>query len=255
MIITFLGTGTSQGVPLIGCRCATCTSPDPRDKRLRTAVMVETQGKTLVIDTGPDFRQQMLRENVEKLDAVLLTHEHKDHLAGLDEVRAFNFLQKKSMPVYATQRVQEAIRREFAYIFETPQYPGIPKIDLHTISAHPFEAEGVPVEGIEVMHHQLPVLGFRIGGFVYITDANFISPAEKEKIRGCELLVLNALRHEKHISHFTLAEAIAMVRELKPRRALFTHISHQMGRHADIQQELPEGISIAFDGQKAELPE
>ena len=253
MQITFLGTGTSQGVPLIGCDCAVCTSADLRDKRLRTSVLVETEGKTLVVDTGPDFRQQMLREKVASLDAVILSHEHKDHLAGLDEVRAFNFLQKKAMPVYATLRVQEAIRREFAYIFETPHYPGIPKIDLHTIVNHPFTAEGIPVTPVEVMHHQLPVLGFRFGNFTYITDANYIAQEEKEKIKGSEMLVLNALRREPHISHYTLAQALELIAELKPAKAFLTHISHQLGKHEDVEKELPANVHLAYDGLKVQL--
>jgi phosphoribosyl 1,2-cyclic phosphate phosphodiesterase len=253
MKITFLGTGTSQGIPLIGCRCAVCSSDDPHDSRLRSSVMVETGGKRLVIDTGPDFRQQMLRGKVRSLDAVLMTHEHKDHLAGLDEVRAFNFLQEKSMPVYATTRVQQAIRREFAYIFDTPGYPGIPKIDLHTISCDPFEAEGISVVPVEVMHHQLPVLGFRFGNFTYITDANYISPAEKQKLAGTEILVLNALRREKHISHFTLAEALALIEELKPAKAYLTHISHQLGLHEDVEKELPPHVRLAYDGLSLDM--
>jgi phosphoribosyl 1,2-cyclic phosphate phosphodiesterase len=253
MQITFLGTGTSQGVPLIGCPCVVCQSKDPRDKRLRTSVLVQTQGKTLVVDTGPDFRQQMLRENVHSLDAVLLSHEHKDHLAGLDEIRAYNFLQKKAMPVYATERVQQAIRREYAYIFEEPHYPGIPKIDLHTIGLKPFDAEGVPVLPVEVMHHQLPVLGFRFGNFTYITDANFIDEKEKEKIYGSDVLVLNALRKEPHISHFTLEQALELIEELKPKRAFLTHISHQLGLHSEVEKELPGNVKIAFDGLKLDL--
>jgi phosphoribosyl 1,2-cyclic phosphate phosphodiesterase len=248
MKITFLGTGTSQGVPLIGCQCVVCKSADARDKRTRTSILVESDDKTLVVDVGPDFRQQFLRENILKLDAVLLTHEHKDHLAGLDEVRAFNYLQKKAMPVYATERVQHAIRREYAYIFEEPSYPGIPKIDMHTIGLEKFDAEGIPVVPIEVMHHQLPVLGFRFGNFTYITDANYISPKEKQKIKGSEVLVLNALRREEHISHYTLAQALELVEELKPKMAYFTHISHQLGLHEEVEKELPANVRIAFDG-------
>lgn len=253
MQITFLGTGTSQGVPLIGCPCVVCNSDDPRDKRLRTSVLVRTQGKTLVVDTGPDFRQQMLREKVHSLDAVIFSHEHKDHLAGLDEVRAYNFLQKMIMPVYATKRVQKAIRREFAYIFEEPSYPGIPRLEMHTIGTGPFEAAGVPVLPVEVMHHQLPVLGFRFGNFTYITDANFIGEKEKEKIYGSDVLVLNALRKERHISHFTLDEALDLIAELKPKKAYLTHISHQMGLHREVEKELPENVRIAFDGLKLEI--
>jgi phosphoribosyl 1,2-cyclic phosphate phosphodiesterase len=253
MKITFLGTGTSNGIPLIGCPCEVCTSVDARDKRTRTSVMIEVGGKNFVIDTGPDFRQQMLREKVGSLDAVIFTHEHKDHTAGLDEVRAFNFIQKKAMPVYATERVQQAIRREFAYIFEEPQYPGIPKIDFHTISTENFTAEGIPVIPIEVMHHKLPVLGFRMENFSYITDANFISEKEKEKIKGSEILVLNALRKEAHISHFTLDEAIALSKELKVGKTYFTHISHQLGLHADVEKELPQNVEMAFDGLKISI--
>lgn len=253
MKITFLGTGTSQGIPLIGCRCMVCKSKDPRDNRTRTSVMIEVGGKNFVIDSGPDFRQQMLREEVQSLDALIFTHEHKDHIAGLDDVRAFNFLQKRSMPVYATERVQNAIKREFAYIFDGTNYPGIPKIDLNTISAEPFEIEGVSIIPIEVSHHMLPVLGFRIGDFTYITDANAIPDKEKEKIKGSKVLVLNALRRETHISHFTLAQAIELVEELKPKAAFFTHISHQLGLHADVETELPANIRIAYDGLKINL--
>jgi phosphoribosyl 1,2-cyclic phosphate phosphodiesterase len=253
MKITFLGTGTSQGIPLIGCQCVVCRSADAKDKRTRTSILVETNGKTIVVDCGPDFRQQFLRENILKLDAVLMTHEHKDHLAGLDEVRAFNYLQQKAMPVYATERVQLAIKREYAYIFEEPSYPGIPKIDLHTIGLENLSVEGIPVVPIEVMHHQLPVHGFRFGNFTYITDANFISPKEKQKIKGSEVLVLNALRREPHISHYTLAQALELIEELKPKQAYLTHISHQLGLHEEVEKELPVGVNIAFDGLVVEL--
>jgi phosphoribosyl 1,2-cyclic phosphate phosphodiesterase len=251
--ITFLGTGTSQGVPIIACSCAVCTSEDSRDKRLRSSVMVRTRGKTLVIDTGPDFRYQMLRENVKDLDGVIFTHEHKDHTAGFDDIRPFNFLLKKKIDVYASERVQSALRREFAYIFSGVAYPGIPEINLHLIDKNSKSIEGVPVSVIEVLHHKLPVLGFRIDDFCYITDANFISPEEKEKLRGLKVLVLNALRKESHISHFTIEEAQALVQELKPERAYFTHISHQLGKHADIDNTLPGHIRLAYDGLKISL--
>jgi phosphoribosyl 1,2-cyclic phosphate phosphodiesterase len=254
MRITFLGTGTSQGVPIIACECEVCSSQDPRDNRLRSSVMIETEGKRFVIDSGPDFRQQMLRTKVKDLDAVIFTHEHKDHLAGLDEVRAFNFVNKgKPVPVYATEQVQRAIRREFAYIFETPEYPGIPKIDIHTIANASFSAEGIDVMPIQVFHHKLPVLGFRIGGFVYITDANRIDEEERLKIRDADVLVLNALRRETHISHFTLQQAIDLVADLRPKKAYFTHISHQLGKHAAVSTELPENIMLAYDGLVIEL--
>lgn len=254
MRITFLGTGTSQGVPIIGCECVVCKSTDPRDNRLRSSVMIEVDGKRFVIDSGPDFRQQMLRSKVRNLDGVIFTHEHKDHLAGLDEVRAFNFINKgKPVPIYATEQVQRAIRREFAYIFETPEYPGIPKIEIHTITNSPFKAGDTQFVPIEVHHHKLPVFGFRIGGFVYVTDANRIDEKERQKIRGADVLVLNALRREAHISHFTLQEAIDMVADLKPKAAYFTHISHQLGLHAEVEKELPHGIQLAFDGKVIDL--
>ena len=253
MKITFLGTGTSQGVPIIACPCNVCQSKDPKDKRLRTSIMIEEKGKTFVIDTGPDFRQQMLRENVKQLDAVIFTHEHKDHTAGFDDIRAFNFINKKKMEVYASARVQEAIRREYAYIFSDFKYPGIPEINLHLITDQRFAIDGVSFEPIEVMHYKLPVLGFRIGDLTYITDANFISEKEKDKIRNSKILVLNALRREPHISHFTLEQAIELIRELKPEKAYFTHISHQLGLHADVQKELPANIEIAYDGLQLNL--
>jgi phosphoribosyl 1,2-cyclic phosphate phosphodiesterase len=251
--ITFLGTGTSQGVPIIACPCEVCNSSDMRDKRLRTSVLIEEKGKTFVIDTGPDFRQQMLRENVKELDAVVFTHEHKDHTAGFDDIRAFNFVNKKKMEVYASANVQAAIRREYAYIFSDFKYPGIPEINLHLLENKITNVEGVDFLPIEVMHYKLPVFGFRVGDFSYITDANYISDIEKEKIKNSKVLVLNALRREPHISHFTLEQAIEMVKELKPEKAYFTHISHQLGLHADVSKELPDNIEIAYDGLKIQL--
>lgn len=210
--------------------------------------MVEHSGIRLVIDTGPDFRQQMLREGVQSLDAVIFTHEHKDHIAGLDDVRAFNFSQNRAMDVYASDRVQLALRREFSYIFEDNPYPGIPKIKLHQILGSPFFVGDLQIIPIEVFHYKLPVLGFRIGSFTYITDANAISESEKEKIRGTKVLVLNALRRESHISHFTLDEAISLAKELEVEQTYFTHISHQLGLHQEVEKELPSGISLAYDG-------
>lgn len=254
MKITFLGTGTSSGVPMIGCRCNVCKSEDTRDKRLRTSVLIETRGKTFVIDTGPDFRQQMLRENVSDLTAVIFTHEHKDHLAGLDDVRAFNFIQGKPMDVYASANVQAAIHREFYYVFSGPRYPGIPKINLHLIDDDkPFCIKGVEFIPIKVFHHKLPVLGFRIGDFAYITDANEIPEQEKEKIRGLKVLVLNALRRHHHVSHFTFEQAIELMNEVKPAKGFLTHISHQLGLHQEVEKELPDFIRLAIDGLKEEL--
>lgn len=253
MKITFLGTGTSQGVPVIACTCRVCTSADVRDKRLRSSILVETGLSSLVIDSGPDFRQQMLTAQVSRLDAVVLTHEHKDHIAGLDDVRAFNYFQNKPMDVYAVPRVQEALKREFAYIFENSSYPGIPKIDLYTIDGAPFNVGDINLIPVEVLHHRLPVLGFRIGDFSYITDANYISDKEKDKIRGSKVIVVNALRKEKHISHFTLDEAVELIQELKPETAYLTHISHQLGRHAEIEKELPSFIRCSYDGLQLDI--
>lgn len=248
MKVTFLGTGTSQGVPLIACKCHVCISGDSLDKRLRSSVMVEQDGVRVVIDTGPDFRQQMLREEVERLDAVVFTHEHKDHIAGLDDIRAFNFSQNSAMDVYGTERVHKALKREFAYIFDDNPYPGIPKINIHQIDHRPFRVNGMEIIPIEVFHYKLPVLGFRIGDFTYITDANRIEDTEKEKISGSRVLVLNALRREAHISHFTLDEAIALSKELGVEKTYLTHISHQLGRHQETEQELPGNIRLAYDG-------
>ena len=253
MKITFLGTGTSQGVPLIACTCEVCTSEDSRDKRLRTSILLEFNDIAIVVDTGPDFRQQMLREKVKRLDAVLFTHEHKDHIAGLDDIRAFNFILKRKIDVYASDRVQDAIRREFAYIFSDTKYPGIPEIELHTIQNKPFEIQGIPVIPIEVLHYKLSVFAFRFGDFVYITDANAISQQEKKKIMGCKILVINALRRQAHVSHFTLQEALDLIVELKPEKAYLTHISHQLGKHSNIEKELPSGVFQAYDGLQIQL--
>lgn len=246
--ITFLGSGTSSGVPLVACNCDVCLSPDPKDKRLRSSILVETAHTRIVIDSGPDFRQQLLREKVKRLDAVVFTHEHKDHIAGLDEVKAFNFINKMRMPVYATENVKKALHREFAYIFSEDKYPGIPEIDLIDIADSPFEIGDMLIEPISVLHYKMPVKGFKINDFAYITDANFISDEEKQKLKNLNVLVLNALRKEPHISHFTFDQAVALVKELNPRKAYFTHISHQLGLHEAINQELPLNIELAFDG-------
>ncbi len=253
MEITFLGTGTSQGVPIIACPCEVCQSTDTHNKRLRSSILLEEKGKVFVIDTGPDFRQQMLRENVKQLNAVLFTHEHKDHTAGFDDIRAFNYIQQKEMDVYASQRVQQAIRNDFAYIFSDFKYPGIPEVKLHLLENKLTTIEGVDFLPIEVLHYRLPVFAFRINDFTYITDANYISEKEKEKIKGSKVIVVNALRREEHISHFTFEQAIQLMEELKPEKAYFTHISHQLGLHADVEKELPSFISLAYDGLKLQL--
>lgn len=246
--ITFLGTGTSSGVPMIGCSCQVCTSDDCKDKRLRSSILVETENTSIVVDTTPDFRYQMLRADVRKLDAVLFTHPHKDHIAGLDDVRAFNYFQHKPMQLYANSLTEEAIKREFAYAFSDKKYPGIPNLNLNTIDENPFMVGDIPVTPILVWHLRMPVFGFRFGRFTYITDANKIEEAEKAKIKGSEVLVLNALRKESHLSHFTLDEAVDLVQELTVPKAYFTHISHQLGKHREINAELPEGIELASDG-------
>jgi phosphoribosyl 1,2-cyclic phosphate phosphodiesterase len=248
--VTFLGTGTSQGIPLIGCPCQVCVSKDPMDKRLRSSVFIEINGINLIIDTGPDFRQQMLREEVKQLDAVIFTHSHKDHTAGFDDIRAFNYIQKRAMDVFANDEVETALKRDFHYIFDEFKYPGVPDIVLHHIENKPFEFKGITIIPILVHHFKMPVFGFRINDFTYITDANSIGEAEMEKIKGTKYLVLNALRREKHISHFNLEEAIALAKEIGAEHTYFTHISHQLGLHKNVNQELPEGIQLAFDGLK-----
>jgi len=246
--ITFLGTGTSQGVPVIGCECEVCRSLDYRDKRLRSSVHIQAGNQSLIIDTGPDFRQQMLRENIKHLDAVLFTHAHKDHIAGLDDVRAYNFLQQSDMPLYGRQEALEQIKVEFYYAFEKDKYPGIPQLRLHEISEESFSINGIAVTPLPVMHMKLPVLGFRIGNFSYITDANFISDATYEKLKGTEILVLNALQKEKHLSHFNLEEALNEVKKIGAAKTYFTHISHKLGKHKIIEKELPESVALAYDG-------
>jgi phosphoribosyl 1,2-cyclic phosphate phosphodiesterase len=246
--ITFLGTGTSQGVPVIACECATCRSTDPHDNRLRTSLLLETGDVTLLFDAGPDFRQQMLRENVKKLDAIIITHEHKDHIAGMDDVRAFNYKSQDAIDIYAEERVQKTIKREFSYVFSEHQYPGIPKMRLNTINDFNFNIKGIEITPIRVRHMNLEIYGFRVGNFAYITDASYIPESSKEKLFGVKYLVINALRKEKHISHFNLREAIDVIREISPKRAFITHISHQMGLAKDVTPELPAGIALAYDG-------
>lgn len=248
MKITFLGTGTSQGVPVIACPCPVCKSIDPRDKRLRCSVLLEADGQHVVIDTGPDFRQQMLREQVKQLHAVVFTHEHKDHIAGLDDIRAFNYLMGKVMNIYLTDYVEAALRREFAYIFAEDKYPGIPLIQLNRIENKPFSVCGMHFTPIEVMHYKLPVFGYRVGDFSYVTDAKSIADEEKKKLVGSKVLVINALRKETHISHFTLDEALELIAEVNPQMAYLTHLSHQMGLHAEVEKDLPPNVKIAYDG-------
>jgi phosphoribosyl 1,2-cyclic phosphate phosphodiesterase len=235
-------------VPVIACDCNTCLSSDQHDKRLRTSLLLETEDSTLVIDAGPDFRQQMLREHVTRLDAILLTHEHKDHIAGLDDVRAFNYKSQDAIDIYCEERVQKVIKKDYSYVFSEYQYPGIPKMRLNSIPEHAFTIKRIQIVPIRVFHYRLPVYGFRIGNFAYITDANYIPQESKEKLYGVKYLVINALRKEKHISHFSLREAVDFIREISPKKAFITHISHQMGLHKDVTKELPSEIILAYDG-------
>ena len=254
MKLTFLGTGTSQGIPVIGCDCSICKSLDYRDKRLRTSVLLQLNNyKNIVIDTGPDFRQQMLREDVQKVNAIFYTHEHKDHTAGLDDVRAFNFKHKMDMPIYADCRVLTQLKQEFSYIFSDNKYPGVPNVITNEITNTPFIFEGEKIIPIEVMHYKLPVFGFRIKDFTYITDANSISDTEIEKIKGTKTLVLNALRIEKHISHFNLEEALELIEKIKPKKTYLTHASHYLGLHSEISAKLPPNVELAFDGLKLDV--
>ena len=252
-VITFLGTGTSQGVPIIGCTCDVCQSTNLRDKRLRSSIHIQTDRTSVVIDSGPDFRQQMLREQINRLDALVFTHGHKDHTAGFDDIRAFNYNQKKDMEVYCDERVDSVLRKDYDYVFAAQKYPGVPQANLNIIENESFRVNDLLFEPIETLHYKLPVFGFRIGDFTYITDANYISDTEKEKIKGSKTLVLNALRKEKHISHFTLEEAIELAQEIGADKTYFTHISHQLGLHERVSKDLPDGIELAYDGLKISL--
>lgn len=253
MEIIFLGTGASHGIPVIGCNCPVCNSNSQFDKRLRSSVLIKTANNQLVIDVGPDFRQQMLREQVTRVDAVLLTHEHKDHTAGLDDVRAFNYLMNKPMRIYAEDKVLSSIRREYAYVFAEKRYPGIPEMDLKEINDQPFFIESDKIIPIRVYHHKLPVLGFRIGNFAYLTDIKTIDDKEKQKLSGLDVLVVSALKIDGHISHMGLNEALDLINELSPKTAYLTHISHMQYPYAELRKMLPHYIEPAYDGLRVSL--
>lgn len=254
MKITFLGTGTSQGVPVIGCTCAVCQSKDVKDNRLRSAILIEYGETVIVVDTGPDFRYQMLRAGVNHLDAVLITHSHKDHIAGLDDVRAFNFLQKSAINIYGSAESHAALKREFHYAFTDFKYPGVPQLELKELSpGRSFEIAGQAIMPIEVLHHRMRVLGFRIGNFAYLTDAKTVSQESRALLQDLDVLVVNALQEEPHISHFTKTEAIAFAQEIQAKQTYFTHISHRLGKHMDVQKTLPQGIALAYDQLQLDL--
>lgn len=246
--ITLLGTGTSLGVPIIGCDCPVCRSNDPRDNRLRSSALIEWNDKVFLIDAGPDFRQQMLRTSVRKIDAILLTHEHKDHVSGLDDIRALNFLHRKAIDIYSEKRVQDSIRKDFAYVFSVIQYPGIPQMNLHQISPGKIEIDGMEITAIRALHYKLPILGFRFSDFTYISDTNYIAPEEMKKIYGTRILVINALRWEAHLSHNSIPEAIRLIEDIKPEKAYLTHLSHQAGKYEDLLKQLPPGVEPGYDG-------
>ncbi len=252
---TFLGTGTSTGVPMLCCDCRVCTSDDPRDRRLRSSLLVETEQATVVIDCGPDFRQQMLHHGVTFLDAIVFTHEHKDHTAGLDEIRPFNFVHQYRMPLYLTERVLGELKQQYSYIFSGNDYPGIPKVEPRIITpGEPFELGGLQWLPIEAFHYKIPVTGFRIGRFAYLTDIKTIADDQLALLEGVEVLVLSVLRKKPHIAHLTLDEAVALVEKIGPREAYFTHISHLLGRHAEVEAELPAHMHLAYDGLQIDMP-
>jgi len=246
--IEFLGTGTSSGVPMIACQCTVCSSKNKKDNRLRCSILIKSEKTVVVVDTTPDFRYQMLRSNVNHLDAILFTHSHKDHIAGLDDIKAYNFISQRPMSLFANTETCDALRRDFYYAFADKKYPGIPQLDLNLVEDEPFSVMDIDFMPIKVKHLNMDVHGYRFGDFTYITDANHIDDSEKEKIKGTQVLVINALRKEKHLSHFTLQEAIDLATELEIPTTYFTHLSHQMGLHDEVSASLPKGMFLAYDG-------
>ena len=247
MKITFLGTGTSQGIPVINCSHPVCLSTDKRDKRLRVSILIEWDDYTYVIDCGPDFRYQMLRANVRQIDGILFTHEHADHVAGLDDIRPYCF-QMGKVPIYAQQRVLDNLTERFAYIFETEnKYPGAPSVKKNKVDEEVFQLHDFEVQPIKVMHGKLPILGYRFKDFAYLTDVKTISSKEKGKLKNLKVLVISALRMEPHKTHLTLDDALEIIKELNPEKAYLTHISHKLGFHAEVEKALPRNIFLAYD--------
>lgn len=253
MKLTFLGTGTSQGVPIIGCHCEVCLSKDPCDKRLRTSAFLEIGDVKILIDAGPDLRQQLLTNGITKIDAILVSHEHKDHIGGIDDVRPINFLMEKTINIYGLRRTLNIIAKDYDYAFKTFKYPGVPDLHLIPVNEESFIVEDIEIVPIHVKHLHLPILGYRIRNFAYITDASFISPKEKEKLRNLEVLVINALRKQEHYSHFNLEQALEVIQELQPQKAYLTHIGHAMGKYHDVAPTLPENVFLACDGKSIEI--
>ncbi|MDX2196475.1 MAG: MBL fold metallo-hydrolase [Cytophagales bacterium] len=253
MNITFLGTGTSHGIPVVGCTCNVCSSADFRDNRMRSSVLIKENNTTFAIDCGPDFRHQMLKNRIYSLDAILFTHEHRDHTSGIDDIRGYNFALNRPMDIYAHARVIKYFESSYQYIFTDKKYPGVPQIELFEIDINRFKINDLHIIPIEVMHHKLPVFGYRIGNFTYITDANYISEAEEQKIIGSEVIVINGLQHDYHIAHYTFAEALALIHKWKPRLAYITHISHKLGMHREVEEKLPAWIRLAYDGLSFEI--
>jgi phosphoribosyl 1,2-cyclic phosphate phosphodiesterase len=253
MKITFLGTGTSQGVPVVACPCDVCRNGSRKDHRLRSSILIEANDDVFVVDAGPDFRQQLLRENVDRLDALLITHRHKDHIAGMDDVRSFNWVTGKPMDVYAAPKDNERIRVEYSYAFSESAYPGVPRFNLHSVGDHPFKVGHTRIIPLELLHMKMEILGFRVGDFAYLTDTNYIPGGVMASLTDCEVIVLNALRREKHVSHYNLEEAISVLEFLRPKKAYLTHLSHLIGFHDEVEKSLPEFIRLAYDGLKLEI--
>ncbi|MCF0173770.1 MAG: MBL fold metallo-hydrolase [Bacteroidales bacterium] len=253
MKVTFLGSGTSQGVPIIACDCRVCNSTDPCDKRLRASILVKYEGQTILVDAGPDFRYQMLRAGVKHLDAILLTHNHKDHTGGLDDIRALNWIEQRPAEIYCEKYVLESLKKEYSYVFQEEKYPGAPEWNINLIDEKPFSINGVEIIPIRGLHYKLPVLGFRFGNFAYCTDMNYIAEEEFSKLKGVEVFVINTVKEGKHISHFSLSEAVEVCRKVGAKMSFLTHISHQLPPHKELADMLPKDIKPAYDGLEIEI--